>query len=112
MVRINVSAITSSILALGLNGFEGDCGLAAIEINEKIFNGTARYVAALNETCLAQGRFVGHVACFWRGYFWDAKGVISRSELEEYGALNPADGVVMFEFDSADEIRQVHESQR
>lgn len=111
MNRIDVTKLNAEILALNLNGFDGDCGLAAIEINQRVFDGRARYVAALNETWLAQGRFIGHVAVYFGGYFWDARGVISKTELMELGALDPADGVIFFEFDSADEIRAVHASQ-
>ena len=110
--RVDVTKLNAEILALNLNGFDGDCGLAAIEINQRVFESRARYVAALNELWLSQGRFIGHVALYWGGYFWDARGVISRRELEHLGALNPEDGVVLIEFDSAEEIRAVHEAQR
>jgi hypothetical protein len=83
------------ILALKLHGFDGECGLAAIEINRRIFGGEGRYIAGLNEYMLERGSPVGHAAVLYpahRGYgrYWDARGEIrgGEEELRRWGVLN------------------------
>jgi len=110
MTPADIEAIERSITSLGLYGFDGDCGLAAVEINERVFGNEGRYVAGLDSSWLRQRppRCVGHVAVLWGGLYWDALGALSEPELLAYGAEAP----VLVTFDSADEIRRVHAVQR
>lgn len=106
----DIEAIERMIASLGLYGFDGDCGLAAIEINERVFGSEGLYVAGL-DACWLRGRpprCVGHVAVSWGGAYWDALGALSEAELLAYGASDP----VLIAFDSADEIRRIHAAQR
>lgn len=100
-------AINENIRGLGLHGFGGECGLAAIEINERIFGGRGSYVAALRADLLAQGWFVGHVAVYRGGRYWDARGALPLGELLDYGGDDP----VLVQFDDADEVRRIHNRQ-
>jgi hypothetical protein len=106
----DIEAIECIIASLGLYGFDGDCGLAAIQINQEIFRGQGQYVAGLDARWLAQvpPRFVGHVAVLWGGLYWDALGALHERELLGYGAEDP----VLMTFESADQIHAVHEAQR
>jgi hypothetical protein len=101
------SSIEDAIHALGLYGEDGDCGLAAIEINEKIFGGSGSYVAALDADLLAEEWFVGHVAVYRAGRYWDAHGALSLGDLLARGGPY----AVLVQFDGAEEVRRVHERQ-
>jgi hypothetical protein len=105
---VDVEAIEKLIASLGLYGFDGDCGLAAIEINERVFGGEGQYVAGLNSRWLAAGRFVGHVAVLWGDHYWDALGALHENELLGYGADSPA----LVKLTSAEQIRVIHAAQR
>jgi hypothetical protein len=100
------AAIGESIRRLGLHGQDGDCGLAAIEINERVLGGRGIYVAALSAPLLEEGRFVGHVAVYYRGLYWDAGGELSFGELLGYGGSYPA--LVQL---SVGEVLAIHEQQ-
>lgn len=100
-------AIGENIVRLGLHGFGGECGLAAIEINERIFGGRGSYVAALSMPLLEEGRFVGHVAVYRGGRYWDAQGALSLEDLLGYGGDDP----VLMQFNDADEVRAIHNRQ-
>jgi hypothetical protein len=97
-------AIGENIRRLGLHGQDGECGLAAIAINEMIFGGNGSYVAALSGPLLAEGRFVGHVAVYRGGRYWDARGALSLDELRSYGGDDPA----LIQFEDANEVRAIH----
>lgn len=101
------SAIGENIRRLGLYGEDGLCGLAAIEINERIFGGNGSYVAALSKPWLEQGWFVGHVAVHRGGRYWDARGALPLDELLGYGGEDPA----LVQFEDADEVRAIHDFQ-
>jgi hypothetical protein len=100
-------AIGENIMRLGLHGFGGECGLAAIEINERIFGGCGSYVAALSAPLLERGWFVGHVAVYRGGRYWDARGALSLNDLLAYGGDDP----VLVQFDGPEEVLAVHERQ-
>jgi hypothetical protein len=100
-------AISENIRQLGLHGHDGDCGLAAIEINERIFSGNGSYVAALSGPLFAQGWFVGHVAVYRGGRYWDARGALPLDELLRYGGDDP----VLVQFEDANEIQAIHDFQ-
>ncbi len=101
-------AIGENIRRLFRNGnmaTEGQCSLAAIVINEMIFNGNGSYVAALSAPLLEEGRFVGHVAVYRGGRYWDARGALPLDELLGYGGAYP----VLVQFEDADEVRAIHD---
>ena len=100
-------AIGENIRRLGLHGEDGLCGLAAIEINERIFGGNGSYIAALSKPWLAEGLFVGHVAVYRGGRYWDARGALSLEELLGYGGEDPA----LVQLGDADEVRAIHDYQ-
>jgi len=79
------------IKALGLWGYGGACGAAAIEINRRVFGGRGTYVAGLNEFWLERGRAIGHVAVLHGGRYYDSGGRISKSDLLDHGMLDPED---------------------
>lgn len=100
-------AIGENIRQLGLYGEDNLCGLAAIEINERIFGGNGSYVAALSKPLLEQGFIVGHIAIYRGGRYWDAGGALSLEELLGYGGEDP----VLVQLGDADEVRAIHERQ-
>ncbi len=100
-------AIGENIRRLGLHGEDGSCALAAIELNERIFGGNGSYVAALSGPLLSQGWFVGHVAVYRGGRYWDAQGALSLEDLLGYGGEDP----VLVQLDGADEVRTIHDRQ-
>lgn len=76
--------ITKQIKQLGLQGFGGACGNAAIQMNKKIFNNQGTYVAGLNNFWLEEeGRWVGHIAVKYEDKYYDANGEISEEDIEE-----------------------------
>lgn len=105
---MTTSSIEEVIRALGLRGEDGDCGLAAIEINERVFGGRGSYVAALDGDLLAEDWFVGHVAVRWGGRYWDAHGLLSPDSLLLRGGAR----AVLIQFDGPEEVRRVHDRQR
>jgi hypothetical protein len=109
MTPSDVEHIERLIASLGLYGFDGDCGLAAIAINERVFGGEGTFVAGLDARYLGSSppRYVGHVAVLWGGCCWDALGALTETELLGYGAEEP----VLITFKSADDILRIHERQ-
>lgn len=77
---------------LGLEGFGGSCGEAAVAINRVLFDGRGTLVGAFNEAFLDHGRLLGHVAVFVDGTYWDADGRPKPlDEVEAWGMLDPQD---------------------
>ena len=77
---------------LGLEGFGGSCGEAAVAINRVLFDGRGTLVGAFNEAFLDHGRLLGHVAVLVDGTYWDADGRPKPlDEVESWGMLDPHD---------------------
>ena len=87
-----IDKIQSKIQSLKLHGFAGDCGHAAIKINNQIFDGKGIYVAALNDFWLGKDRWIGHVAVKYKNEYWDANGHIPHEEdFLAWGMIDPED---------------------
>lgn len=93
-------SFSDKIKALKIYGFGGQCGAAAIDINEKIFDGQGTLVAAVNEFWFERGRILGHVAVKYDGKYYDATGEIGEEELLAWGMVDPEDSDVNQESDS------------
>ena len=73
------------------SGFGGTCGVKAIELNKKLFDGKGTYVAGLNDFWLEEGRWVGHIAVKFKDKYYDASGEISEEDLRSWGMTDPED---------------------
>jgi Uncharacterized low-complexity proteins len=83
---------TAKIKALKLSGFGGLCGVAAVEINNKVFKGKGTLVAALNKWWWKNfKRAIGHAAVKYRGKYYDAEGLKDLEDIESWGMLDPGD---------------------
>lgn len=90
---MNNKNISNKIRALKLQGFGGMCGKAAVEINEKVFLGKGRYVAAVNKFLWnACDMVIGHFAVEYDGTFWDADAEPKEGiDIESWGMVDPED---------------------
>ena len=88
----DISAILMEAKKLGFNGFGGECGEAAIAINDVIFDGNGVLIAAVNKAFFTHGSFIGHVAVYYNGIFWDADGVPKdETDVDHWGMLDYED---------------------
>ena len=86
--------ISKKIEALGLDGFGGACFEAANVINKKVFGHKGLIVGAANTFWLdrRKSRFIGHVAVFFEGKYWDSDAEPKEwEEIESWGMLDPKD---------------------
>ena len=87
-----VKNIGRQIKALKLNGFGGDCAAAAIEINNRLFDGEGEYIVAANKFWFNKhNRVLGHVAVKFLDRYWDASGETTLDHLEAWGMLDEQD---------------------
>lgn len=87
--------ILGDALDLGLRGTGGECGEAAVAINDLLFAGRGKIVAAVNSRLWNMGYLVGHVGVQVGDSIWDAEGVFEGDGgLEEFlawGMVDPSD---------------------
>jgi len=76
-------------------GFGGECGAVAIAMNDVLFDGKGKLVAAVNMPLWRRGHLVGHVGVEHRGIVWDSEGTYEGSSIEEdflaFGMVDPDD---------------------
>lgn len=85
-------AISQALKLARIDGFCGRCAAVAMAINETLFGGMGTVVAAYNLAMMKRhARFLGHVAVYYRGRYWDSTGEILREDLESWGMLAPDD---------------------
>jgi hypothetical protein len=88
-------AILAEAYDLGLRGHGGECGAAAMAMNEVLFGGKGKYVAALNMKILRDGFVVGHIGVLHDGIIWDVDGTFEDDEgfedFLEWGMVGPED---------------------
>lgn len=90
--NIDMAGIGKQIKALKLNGFGGDCPAAAIEINDRLFDGEGEYIVAANKFWFNKHhRVIGHVAVKFLDRYWDASGETTLDHLESWGMLDEQD---------------------
>lgn len=88
----NTISIEHQIKALKLNGFGGDCPAAALEINNRLFDGEGEYIVAANKFWFNKhNRVIGHVAVKFLDRYWDASGETTLDHLEAWGMLDEQD---------------------
>ena len=78
----------------GFTGMKGQCAGAAVAINDILFNGEAKLIAAVNQYAYEElDTTVGHVAVLDEetGKIWDVDGEISKDKLESWGMIDPED---------------------
>ena len=85
--------ISEKIQSLGLEGFGGYCGDAAIKINNKVFGGKGRYVIAANKFIWEKHKsVVGHAAVEYNDVYWDTDAEPKEKEdIESWGMVDPED---------------------
>lgn len=86
------AAIIAEARHVGLRGFGGTCGEAALALRDRLFP-DGRLVAAVNAAFWSHDRFIGHVAVEdAEGRFWDMDGRPKDwEEIEHWGMLDPED---------------------
>ncbi len=81
-------AILALAREMGLIGDGGECGVTALAINDVLFAGKGKLVAAANVALLERhGRFAGHVGVLWRGEVWDSRGAWPRDDFVDWGMV-------------------------
>lgn len=84
--------IKSILQAAALPGFGGNCGAAALAINEILFKNEGQLVGAFNAAFLKKNSPIGHIAVLHDGIFWDADAKPKPwEEIESWGMLDPED---------------------
>ena len=84
--------IVKKIKDLKLYGFGGFCADAALQINNKVFNGEGEYVAAANKFWWEkENRIIGHVVVKYNNSYWDAEGETTLEKVESWGMLDEED---------------------
>lgn len=96
-IDIDFDQVDKILKRAELEGFGGMCAEAAIAMNEVIFEGRGRLVAAVNEKLWKEGEFVGHVAVEWEGSYWDAEGEKTWEDIESWGMVDESDPEYSFE---------------
>ena len=88
----DLDTVFDIIVKADLPGFSGACAGAAIAINNVLFDGEGKLVAAVNEHLWNKNkRMVGHVAVFFGGSYWDTEGEKEWEDIESWGMLDPED---------------------
>lgn len=81
----------------GLDGFGGECGAAAIAINNALFEGKGKLVGAFNKAFYEKGMWIGHVAVSLEhpvhgNYYLDGDAQVKDvSLIDSWGMLDPDD---------------------
>ena len=84
--------IMQKIKDLKLYGFGGFCADAAIEINNKVFNGNGEYVASANKFWFEkENRILGHVVVKYNDTYWDSEGQTTLDKVESWGMVDEED---------------------
>lgn len=84
--------IAETIQAANFQGFSGNCGAAALAINEILFKNSGKLVGAFNSAFLKKGKPKGHIAVLYENNFWDSDGKPkSWEDIEAWGMLDPND---------------------
>ena len=90
--RKNVARIIEAACENGFSGFGGDCGEAALAINQVLFDGHGQVVGVFNKALYDHGHYIGHFAVEYNGIFWDADATPkSFDEIESWGMLDTQD---------------------
>jgi hypothetical protein len=85
----DVSDISRQIKRAHLEGFGGQCGVAAVAINDVVFHGKGKLVGAFNKAFFDKGILYGHVAVEMNGNYWDADARPKPwEEIESWGMLD------------------------
>lgn len=125
MMTLDEDSITRILAAArdaGLQGFAGNCGIAAVAINRVLFDGQGRIIAAFNEPFFDHGRCIGHIVVEQPGtnppVYWDSDALPKDWEqVESWGVLDDSDPDYIEQaralgFDlahaSADEVACIH----
>lgn len=88
----NTRLISLLLKKANIYGFGGECAETAIAINDVLFNGKGKLVAAVNKWLWEnEERIVGHVAVEWNGTYWDSEGQKNWEDIESWGMLDPDD---------------------
>ena len=86
-------AVLAEAYDRGLRGHSGECGAAAIAMNEVLFDSKGKYVAALNMKLLRDGFVVGHIGTLHDGIIWDVEGTFEDEDgfedFLEWGIVDP-----------------------
>ena len=96
-IEVDFDQVDKILKRAELEGFGGMCAEAAIAMNEVIFGGKGKLVAAVNKKLWEEGRFLGHVAVEWEGSYWDADGEKTWDEIESWGMVDENDEDYSFE---------------
>jgi hypothetical protein len=89
---LNTHQISLILKKANMYGFGGECAETAIAINDVLFNGKGKIVAAVNKWLWEnEERIVGHVAVEWNGTYWDSEGEKEWEDIESWGMLDPDD---------------------
>jgi hypothetical protein len=91
--REGAYAILSKAYDAGFVGVGGQCGGAAIAMNDVVFKGRAKIIAAVNKYLWeTQNRIAGHVALEMPdGEVWDAEGPLPIEDFKAFGMLDAED---------------------
>lgn len=110
----NQNDIASRVLQIAnLYGFGGECAETAIAINDVLFNGEGRIVAAVNKWLWeSERRMVGHVAVEYGDMYWDAEGQKNWEDIESWGMLDEEDPDYDFGDDPEEKINRAYEVEK
>jgi len=88
----DIAAVIKLAKDFGFKGFMGDCGQAALAINNILFKNEGNILGAFNKKFFEQGHPFGHIAVEFKGKFWDTDGYSKKiEEIESWGMLDEKD---------------------
>lgn len=90
--RLEILSLAADI---GFDGSGGNCGAAAIAINDVLFKGRGSFLAAVNKTLFDEGHIAGHIAVLYNDIVWDYEGTYEGDEgiedFRSWGMVDPDD---------------------